>query len=242
MQAHPAIDVRKLGRAFTPGVWLFQGLSFQQAPGEQVALLGESGVGKSTLLNILAGLEPPDQGEVVILGQPLAALTEPQRLALRRSQIGFVFQAFHLLPHLSALQNVMVPCLLKGDPPAQASEAAMHWLDRLGLGQRSQALPSTLSGGEQQRVALARALVHRPALVFADEPTGNLDPVTAQQVLEALSEACRSVTATLLMVTHSLRAAALLDRQLVVRADGVYPAPDGAEGADGADGASGQVL
>jgi putative ABC transport system ATP-binding protein len=230
MESDPAIDVRKLGKAFGTDAWLFQGLTFQQARGEQVALLGESGVGKSTLLNLLAGLEPADRGEVLLLGRPLQTLTEPQRLQLRRREIGFVFQAFHLLPHLSALQNVMVPCLLNAMAPEQASEAAQEWLTRLGLAHRSHAMPSTLSGGEQQRVAVARALVHRPALVFADEPTGNLDPATAHQVLEALSHACRSASATLLMVTHSLRAAAMLDRQLVVRADGIQPARPAADG------------
>ncbi len=227
-----AIDVRALGRAFTPEAWLFRGLSFSVSRGEQVALLGESGVGKSTLLNILAGLELPDQGEVVLLGHPVHRLSEPERLQLRRSQVGFVFQAFHLLPHLTALQNVMVPCLLTGQAPSLASASAMTWLTRLGLSHRAQALPSDLSGGEQQRVAVARAVVHEPEIVFADEPTGNLDPVTAQHVLDALGQACRAAQTTLVMVTHSHRAAAALDRQLTVRADGVYESETASQSLD----------
>lgn len=221
MGSTTALDVRSLGRAFRPGHWLFQGLSLVVASGEQVALLGESGVGKSTLLNILAGLERPDAGSVLLLGKDVHALAEPERLALRRRQVGFVFQAFHLLPHLSAVQNVMVPCLLAGIAVDEASDMALQWLSRLGLAARAQAMPSALSGGEQQRVAVARALVHQPAIVFADEPTGNLDPVTAQQVLDALTGACRQAEATLLMVTHSMRAACHLDRQWRVMATGL---------------------
>lgn len=216
-----ALDVRSLGRAFHPDSWLFQGLSFSVRSAEHVALLGESGVGKSTLLNILAGLERPDAGSVVLLGKDVHALSEPERLALRRRQVGFVFQAFHLLPHLSALQNVMVPCLLAGRTVDEGSDMALKWLSRLGLSARAQAMPAQLSGGEQQRVAVARALVHQPAIVFADEPTGNLDPVTAQQVLDALITACRQAEATLVMVTHSLSAARRLDRQWRVLPDGL---------------------
>jgi putative ABC transport system ATP-binding protein len=216
-----ALDVQSLGRAFRPGQWLFQGLAFSVARGEHVALIGESGVGKSTLLNILAGLERPDAGKVLLLDKDVHALAESERLALRRRQVGFVFQAFHLLPHLSALQNAMVPCLLAGKSLHEASDMALQWLSRLGLTARAQAMPSELSGGEQQRVAVARALVHQPAIVFADEPTGNLDPVTAQQVLDALIGACRQAEATLLMVTHSMRAACRLDRQWRVMATGL---------------------
>lgn len=211
-----ALEVCGLGRSFTPDQWLFRNLSFSLASTEQVALLGESGVGKSTLLNILAGLEAADEGMVCVLGQSWQGISEANRLLFRRTQIGFVFQAFHLLPHLTAKQNVMVPCLLAGWSVVDAEQAANRWLDRLGLGSRVSALPSLLSGGEQQRVAVARALAHRPKMVFADEPTGNLDPFTARQVLDALVSACRDEGATLLMVTHSQSAADCLDRRIVL--------------------------
>lgn len=217
-----AIEVSGLGRCFTPDRWLFRDLSFSLAPTDQVALLGESGVGKSTLLNILAGLEAPDEGTVRILGQSWQAISESDRLLFRRTKVGFVFQAFHLLPHLTAQQNVMVPCLLAGWSAPDAKRAADQWLAHLGLTARASALPSLLSGGEQQRVAVARALAHRPKVVFADEPTGNLDPLTAQQVLRALVSACRSEGAALLMVTHSQSAADQLDRSIVLRSHGLH--------------------
>ena len=219
-----AVEVSGLGRCFTSDRWLFRDLSFSLLSTEQVALLGESGVGKSTLLNILAGLEAPKEGTVSILGQSWQAISEADRLLFRRTQVGFVFQAFHLLPHLTAQQNVMVPCLLAGWSAQDASQAADQWLDRLGLRARASALPSLLSGGEQQRVAVARALAHRPKIVLADEPTGNLDPLTAQQVLDALVSACRDEGATLLMVTHSQSAADRLDRSIVLHAYGLREA------------------
>ncbi len=192
--------------------WLFRGLNLSVAAGEQIAMQGASGVGKSTLLNLLAGLDRPDEGRVLYKGRNLADMHQAERLALRRNTFGFVFQAFHLMPHLDAIQNVMVPCLLAGTPTYQARENAHQLLADLGLKDSLHAFPSVLSGGEQQRVALARALVHRPEIVLADEPTGNLDPETANQALSLLCQYCRNQGAALVMVTHSADAAARLDR------------------------------
>ena len=177
---------------------------------------GASGVGKSTLLNLLAGLDRPDEGLVRYKGRDLADMHQAERLALRRKTLGFVFQAFHLMPHLDAIQNVMVPCLLAGVPASLARENARQLLVDLGLKDALHAFPSVLSGGEQQRVALARALVHRPDIVLADEPTGNLDPETANQALSLLCRYCRDQGAALVMVTHSAEAAARLDRRFVL--------------------------
>ena len=196
--------------------WLFRDLNLSLASGEQLALQGASGVGKSTLLNLLAGLDEPDSGRVLYQGQDLTLMSETESLALRRTAFGFVFQAFHLMPHLTVLQNTMVPCLLAGMPVKQANEEAHSLLNLLGLNQCIEAFPATLSGGEQQRVALARALVHRPQLLLADEPTGNLDPQTANQALDLLCVTCRTRGAALLMVTHSAEAAARLDRTFVL--------------------------
>jgi putative ABC transport system ATP-binding protein len=196
--------------------WLFRDLNLSLTGGEQLALQGASGVGKSTLLNLLAGLDEPDAGRVLYQGQDLSLMCEAERLALRRTAFGFVFQAFHLMPHLTVLQNTMVPCLLANMPVKQATEEASSLLNLLGLSQCIEAFPATLSGGEQQRVALARALVHRPQLVLADEPTGNLDPQTAKQALDLLCDACRTQGTALLMVTHSAEAAARLDRTFVL--------------------------
>lgn len=196
--------------------WIFRDLNLSVSAGEQLALQGESGVGKSTLLNLLAGLDQPDAGRILFKGQDFAQLSVNAQLNLRRTAIGFVFQAFHLMPHLNALQNVMVPCLLMGMPLAQATLQAESLLGELGLSAAKGSFPATLSGGEQQRVALARALVHRPEIVLADEPTGNLDPETADKALSLLCRTCREQHAALVMVTHSAEAAARLDRQFVL--------------------------
>jgi putative ABC transport system ATP-binding protein len=210
-----------LGRRFGAGPWLFQQVDFSLGAGQQAALRGESGVGKSTLLNLIAGLDQPSTGRVVFEGVDLASMSDTQRLALRRESIGFVFQAFHLLPHLSAIQNVMVPCLLAGMSVEQASARASELLNQLGIAARAQALPGELSGGEQQRVALARAVVHSPKLILADEPTGNLDPQTAGRALELLVQCCEQNNAALLMVTHSEQAAARFKLRMQLRTDGL---------------------
>lgn len=210
------LQTEGLSRRVSPQRWLFRGLNISVAPGEQLALRGASGVGKSSLLNLLAGLDQPDEGQVLFKDRDLALMSNAERLALRRTTFGFVFQAFHLMPHLNALQNVMVPCLLAGLPFRQAQTRAEHLLGALGLSGASEVFPAVLSGGEQQRVALARALVHKPEVVLADEPTGNLDPETANQALSLLCSTCREQGAALVMVTHSAEAAARLDRTFVL--------------------------
>jgi len=210
------LQAEGLSKRVSPERWLFRNLNISVAPGEQLALRGASGVGKSTLLNLMAGLDLPDEGRVLLKGQSLAQMTKSEQLALRRVTFGFVFQAFHLMPHLNALQNVMVPCLLAGLAYAQATERAERLLEALELTSVAQSFPSVLSGGEQQRVALARALVHRPEVVLADEPTGNLDPETAHKALSLLCHTCREQGAALLMVTHSAESAARLDRTFVL--------------------------
>lgn len=210
------LQAEGLSRRVSPERWLFRHLDISVASGEQLALCGASGVGKSSLLNLLAGLDQPDEGRVLFQGRDLAAMSNSERLVVRRSTFGFVFQAFHLMPHLNALQNVMVPCLLAGLDFTQAKERAERLLDSLALTEVAQSFPSVLSGGEQQRVALARALVHQPAVVLADEPTGNLDPETANKALNLLCNTCREQGASLVMVTHSAEAAARLDRTFVL--------------------------
>jgi len=210
------LQTESLSKRISSDRWLFRDLNLSVAAGEQLALQGASGVGKSTLLNVMAGLDQPEEGRILFKGKDLAQLGNSARLALRRTAIGFVFQAFHLMPHLNALQNVMVPCLLMGLPVSQAQARASHLLQALGIIEAAQAFPAVLSGGEQQRVALARALVHRPEIVLADEPTGNLDPETADQALNLLCLSCREQGAALVMVTHSSEAAARLDRTFVL--------------------------
>ncbi|MBL8383236.1 MAG: ABC transporter ATP-binding protein [Burkholderiales bacterium] len=221
--AAPATVVRLEGvtRAFAPGQPLFRAVDLTIRAGERVALCGESGVGKSTLLNLIAGLDVPDAGTVEVAGIRLDALDTEARTRFRRDTLGFVFQAFHLLPHLSARRNVMVPLMLAGRGVAVAGAAADAVLADLGLAARAGALPGELSGGEQQRVALARALVHKPALVLADEPTGNLDPATARGALDRIFAQCARSGATLLMVTHSPEIAAHADRRLVLGPQGI---------------------
>ena len=208
------LSLLSVAHAYTPQEWLFQGLDFALAQGEHVAIQGTSGCGKSTLLNIMAGLEVPTHGEVRWSGEATAAWSAEQRRACRQADMGFVFQAFHLLPHLSALQNVMVPCLLGGASGQDAAQSARELLGDLGLATRLDAKPTSLSGGEQQRVALARALVHRPKVVFADEPTGNLDTDTAAKTLALLIGLCTERQTSLVMVTHSDEAARAMGRTL----------------------------
>ncbi len=186
--------------------------------GEFVAVLGESGVGKSTLLNCIAGLDRIDEGSVRIDKVDVASLAEPAQAAFRRDQLGFVFQAFHVLPHLSVAANVGLPLLLQGRGDG-TRVAAM--LAAVGLGGFEARLPQTLSGGQLQRVAIARALVHRPKLILADEPTGNLDPATAERVLSLLVEQVREHGAACLLATHSRAAAARADRSVTLTPTGI---------------------
>jgi len=207
------LELCRIGFELPGERWLFRGIDCCLRPPMQIAICGESGSGKSSLLNLMAGLEQPTEGKVTWMGQSISDMSLSERLNFRRSALGFVFQAFHLVSHLSALQNVMLPCLLNNWSQERSQAAAIKLLERLGLAARAGDFPRTLSGGEQQRVALARALVHSPKIVLADEPTGNLDPGAANLALETLSRLCREQDAILVMVTHSERAAMLLDEQ-----------------------------
>ena len=211
------LDIQQLAKHYGDSP-VFRNVSLSLAPGEFVAIVGESGVGKSTLLNCMAGLDSWDHGSVHLQGHNLGELNDEQRALLRRRHVGFVFQAFHVLPHLDVAQNVGLPLLLLG----QHDDARVqHMLDAVGLSSLGERLPQQLSGGQLQRVAMARALVHRPALVLADEPTGNLDPATATRVMDALLTQTRAQGSSLVLVTHSEAAAARADRVLKLHADGL---------------------
>lgn len=199
---------------------VLNGVDFQLAAGEFVAVIGESGMGKSTLLNLIAGLDLADHGEVQVCGHNLRTLDDRAATALRRTSIGFVFQAFHVLPHLSVFQNVRLPLALNG----LGDDAVLPMLAAVGLAEKAARKPRELSGGEQQRVAIARALVHKPQLVLADEPTGNLDPSTAALVMALLREQLKATGAAAVMVTHSQIAAASADRVLRLTAAGLVSA------------------
>jgi len=216
----PLVVVEGLGKHYGE-VPVFRNVTLQVERGEFVAIVGESGVGKSTLLNCLAGLDDWDQGRITLAGRDLATLDDDQRALLRRAQVGFVFQAFHVLPHLDVAQNVGLPLMLLGRADPQRVQAMLEAVGLEGLGER---LPQQLSGGQLQRVAIARALVHSPPLLLADEPTGNLDPATAEQVLDVLVERTRTENAALVLVTHSPAAAVRADRVLRLAADGIRPA------------------
>ena len=207
-------------------VWLetLRRLSLELGRGEYVAIRGESGAGKSTLLNLVAGLDRPDSGSIMLDGTEVTALDDTARTLMRRRQIGFVFQAFHLLPHLTVAQNVALPLALNGIGGLAAAERVEAMLEAVNLASAASVYPRELSGGEMQRVAIARALVHRPLLLLADEPTGNLDPDTAMQVLSLFRERVKSEGGTGILVTHSERAAATADRVLALTVNGLEPA------------------
>lgn len=217
------LAVEKLSHRYGDRVILHE-LSFSVAGGEFVAIRGESGSGKSTLLNLIAGLDLPSSGRVFLGDAALSGLREDQRTRLRRSMVGFVFQAFHVLPHLSVRQNVELPLVLLGVGAAARKHRVLAMLAAVGLRDRADSPPRELSGGELQRVAVARALVHRPAVVLADEPTGNLDPDTAGTVLALLAGQSRQAGAATLLVTHSSTAAASADRVLQLTGGHLQPA------------------
>jgi putative ABC transport system ATP-binding protein len=212
-----SLQIRDLGKRYGDTA-VFSQVSLDVAPGEFVAIIGESGVGKSTLLNCMAGLDSWDEGSVLLNGADLGTLTDDQRALLRRRHVGFVFQAFHVLPHLDVAQNVALPLLLLKQPDDARVQALLDAVGLTGLGAR---LPQQLSGGQLQRVAIARALAHRPGLLLADEPTGNLDPSTAAKVMDALIAQTREHGASLVLVTHSEAAAARADRRLHLSSTGI---------------------
>jgi putative ABC transport system ATP-binding protein len=202
------------------------GVDLELAPGDYVAVMGESGIGKSTLLNLVAGLDRPDAGSIALDGVKLQALDDDALTALRRVRMGFVFQAFHVLPYLSVAQNVALPLSLVGMPRPAGARKVTAMLEAVALADRAASMPRELSGGELQRVAIARALVHGPQLVLADEPTGNLDPESAMQVLRLLRDQVKANRAAGILVTHSRAAAATADRILMLTREGLRPAPD----------------
>jgi putative ABC transport system ATP-binding protein len=227
--SHPLLSVTSLKKSVPGGRVLFESLDLALAPGEFIAVMGESGAGKSTLLNLIAGLETPDAGKIAIDGIALEDLPDDARTLLRRDRIGFVFQAFHILPHLTLAQNIALPVILQGMEAGKARARASAVLADVGLPGRDDDFPNQLSGGELQRVAIARALVHRPSLILADEPTGNLDPETASRILDLFAGAVRQSGAAVLLVTHSHLAATVADRALLLTRTGLVPVVIGAE-------------
>ena len=230
MAGAPVIHVRDVRKAFGPPaqrVEVLRGVDLDVERGELLALVGRSGSGKSTLLNVISGLEPPDRGTVAVDGVNLAGLDDRGRTVFRRERIGIVFQAFNLIPVLSVLDNVALPARLGGSG-ADAVRRAEGLLERVGLGGRAHAFPDELSGGEQQRVATARALVNRPAVILADEPTGNLDAESAERTLDLIVDLAGEDGRTVLLVTHDRAAAARAGRVLALEAGRVVEPGAGA--------------
>jgi putative ABC transport system ATP-binding protein len=217
------LELRHVTKSYATGRRVLTDLSYLLDAGEYVAVMGDSGVGKSTLLNLVAGLDQPDAGEILIDGVPMSSLDDDAATRLRREKFGFIFQAFHVLPHLTLTQNVALPLLLNGN----SAQRAQQMLAAVGLQGRENDFPRQLSGGELQRVAIARALVHRPKLILADEPTGNLDPDTAHEVLMLLRGELKANGASGIIVTHSHAAAATADRVLVLTKGGLQAAEPG---------------
>jgi putative ABC transport system ATP-binding protein len=220
----PIVRLEKLSRRFSrdrPAI--FEAVDLEVRPGEYLAIMGESGAGKSTLLNLLAGLDRTDGGRVLIEGIDLAALDDDAATLLRRRAIGFVFQAFHVLPYLSVEQNVALPLSLLGVPEPERQERTRAMLAAVGIESLARRHIRELSGGEIQRVAIARALVHRPRLVLADEPTGNLDSRSAAQILELLRAQVKENAGAGILITHSRVAADTADRILLLDAHGLHP-------------------
>ena len=214
------LELAHIYKAYQNGKKVLSNLTYTLKEGEYVAIMGDSGVGKSTLFNLIAGLDSPDSGEIRINNAEFSSLDDDSKTQLRRQAFGFVFQAFHVLPHLSLNQNVALPLLLNGHNTTRAEEM----LAKVGLHDRSNDFPHQLSGGELQRVAIARALVHSPKIILADEPTGNLDPDTAHEVLMLMRTEIKANNASGIIVTHSHAAAATADHVLTLTKTGLHPA------------------
>ena len=214
------LEARELWKVYDTGthrVEALRKLSVSLKPGEMVAVMGPSGCGKTTLLNCLSGLDEISAGEVLIHGQPLSQMSDYDLTALRGSQLGFIFQSFNLLPVLTAVENVELPLLMAGTPPREAREKALEAMEAVGLGNRDGHLPSELSGGQQQRVTIARSFVHDPAVIFADEATGNLDSKTSDEIIDLLLSLNAERGVTTLLVTHDPEIAERCSRVLVMQ-------------------------
>ncbi len=209
------LECRQLHRHFTIGpqkVSVLRALDLEVTKGELISIVGASGSGKTTLLNLLAGLDEPDSGQVLVAGKPFSELSDVQKGRVRNSSVGFVFQFHHLLPEFTALENLLLPYWLSKDVNQKAEQRAKELLDRIGLGNRYHHKPSELSGGERQRVAIARALINQPELVLMDEPTGNLDEETAEQIQQLIIELNREFETTFIVVTHSTELAKRMNK------------------------------
>lgn len=214
----PVLSLSGIAKAYNTGkpneVQVLRGVDLSVAPGEVVALVAPSGAGKSTLLHIAGLLDTPDAGLVHIAGEDMTGRTDRRRTRVRRSDVGFIYQFHHLLPEFSALENIVLPQLANGTPRAEAEARAMDLLDKVGIKPRASHRPAALSGGEQQRVAFCRALANAPGLLLADEPTGNLDPATSDQVFGTLMDLVRDTGLSALIATHNLDLAGRMDRQI----------------------------